>query len=151
MEKDNISKWRYKGSYLTEPWKDAYGFVYIIHLKADPGTFYIGQKSFWSITNPKVSKKRSNELYKGKGAKPKREKKIKESNWRSYNSSSKEVCSLINELGQEAFGFEILDFGKNKSHLSYLEAKYIIETNALFEEGCLNQWLSLKVHKNNIR
>ena len=76
--------WHYEGKVITEitdmP-EGTIGFVYMITNKED-GKFYIGKKSLYSHrTLPPL-----------KGYKRKR-KVIKESNWRHYNSSNKEVAS----------------------------------------------------------
>ena len=67
---------------------DWYGFVYKITNKKTKD-FYYGAKSFCSITNLKISKKKSNEIYSGKGRKPTRLKK-KESDWKRISFIIKE-------------------------------------------------------------
>ena len=75
MEKTD---WLYnKKPFEIKDLEQYWGFVYKITNK-NTYEFYYGSKSFFNRTNGKISKKRSNELYSGKGRKPLREKKIKE-------------------------------------------------------------------------
>lgn len=67
--------WIYKNKPFTGKIDNYWGFVYKITYLTT-GHLYYGCKSFHSRTNAKISKKRSNELYSGKGRKPLREKKI---------------------------------------------------------------------------
>lgn len=142
-----MSKWKFKNKPLETPPVGVFGFVYKISWGKE---YYIGQKSFWSTTNGKVSLKRSQELWSGKGPKPKRERKTKESNWKTYSSSSKIVQALIKEKGEKVFKFEILEFANTKTHLTLLEAKHIICSEALYDENCHNLWISLKVYKTRL-
>lgn len=142
-----MSKWVFNGSPLTEPPQDMWGFVYKVSWTEG---FYIGQKAMWSITNPKISKKRSLELYKGRGKRPTREQKRKESDWRKYNTSSKYIQSLVGEKGEQFFRWEILEFATSKSDLNYKETQQIICTDALKHPLCYNEWVSIKIRKNNI-
>ncbi len=122
-----------------------WGFIYKI-TKLSTGEFYIGSKSFFSRTNGKISKKRSNELYSGKGRKPLREKKIKESDWKTYKSSSKKVQAMIVENPND-FEYKVLELFTNKQEMLLKEAFYIIveilDRNLLL----LNEWVSVKSFK----
>ena len=72
----NEECWQFNYNPICEiPEGDWYGFVYKITNKTTK-EYYYGCKSFYSITNPKISKKKSNEIYSGKGRKPTRLKKI---------------------------------------------------------------------------
>lgn len=141
--------WIYKNKKVESYPKEAFGFIYKITCKTT-GKFYIGSKGFFSITNPKISKKRANELYSGSGRKKKRERKITESNWREYMGSSKLLLADIQLLGKDNFNFEIIDFARNKSELLYLEGFYQYKYKCLTDMNCYNEWISLKVHRKNL-
>lgn len=138
--------WLYKDKPFKIKDLDQYwGFVYkILNLKTQE--FYIGSKSFFNRTNGKISKKRSNELYSGKGRKPTREKKIKESDWKTYKSSSKKVQNMINENPQD-FQYEILTCFKTKAEMLLFEAMIIIEHFFYRDKRILNDWVSIKSFK----
>lgn len=127
-----------------------YGFVYAI---TDIATteVYIGCKAFYSITNPKISKKRSNALYTGVGRKKKREQVIKESNWKSYTSSSNKVNSLIDKYGKSRYQFDILKLCKSKQEMLLNESYMIINKFLTNPKSCLNDWVSVKAFNPCIR
>jgi hypothetical protein len=81
------------------PYTSASGFVYIIRNKLT-GMMYIGKKNF----------RGTGKLNKGK-----------QSNWRSYTGSSKQVNEDIEKLGKENFEFYILECYYNKGSVSYAE------------------------------
>lgn len=143
-----MSKWLYKGKSVMEPPEGVHGFIYKIEWE---GGYYIGAKSFYSNTTIKLSKKKSNELYTGKGRKPTKQKQQKSSNWKVYPSSSIEVKKLVEEKGEAYFKWEIIDFAKNKSELAYKETQYIICNNILYDERCWNGWVTAKIHKKNLK
>lgn len=143
--KMDMSKWIYQGQYLEEPPLDTFGFIYRISFGEK---YYLGCKSFWSTTNGKISKKRSTEIYKGRGKKPGREKVTKESNWRIYNSSSTIVKQLISEHGEDKFRFEILGFYTTKTELLLAEAQEII--NHACDPNLLNGWVKLCIYFKNL-
>jgi hypothetical protein len=137
--------WTFKGKQFKIKDLDPYwGFVYrITNLFTDE--FYIGSKSFFNRTNGKISKKRSNELYSGKGRKPSREKKIKESDWKAYKSSSKKVQKML--LSKDKFKFEILELFTNKQEMLLKEA-FLISAEFLDRNSLvLNEWVSIKSFK----
>jgi len=108
---------------------DYLGFIYKITSKS--GHFYIGRKTFWStITKPPL-----------KGAKRKR-KITKESEWRTYTSSSRELNELIVKQGIENFKFEILHLCTSKSELSYYECYHIVVSGAMTSDLGLNYNIS---------
>ena len=94
------SKWTYGSGSLDEVPEGAYGFVYKVSWS---GGYYIGQKSFYSTQNKRISKKRAEELYSGKGARKKKERIVSESNWRTYNTSSEHVKKLLREKDANCF------------------------------------------------
>jgi hypothetical protein len=154
----NKYKWNFKGKPILEAPKGVYGFTYKVTCEKHPqfgGWVYYGQKSFVSITHPRLSKKGSHEEWVKRGSKPgskpKKKEVIKESKWQEYKTSSKVLNALIEEHGEENFRFEIIDFATNKSWLTYKEMKLIIDQGALFNPECWNLWVSGKVVRTNLK
>ena len=119
---------------INEVPEDCVGFVYKITNKQTK-KFYIGKKSFYSRTSKKV-KGRTNKKW-----------TVKESNWRSYCSSSKELQEDIKSLGIENFEFEILELCKSKRQMSYFETNYqflfkVLETNS-YNKNILGKFFRL--------
>lgn len=103
----NEPHWLYNGvEFESEMITDNLGFVYLItNLKTNKK--YIGKKLFWM---PKYN------VVKGK-----RKKKMVESEWKAYWSSSAPLHRDIEEYGYESYRREILHLCKSKGNLSYLE------------------------------
>lgn len=142
----NNTTWIYKNKpFKIKDLEQYWGFVYKIS-NLITNQFYIGSKSFFNRTNTKISKKRSNELYSGKGRKPLREKKIKESDWKIYKSSSKKVQEMILN-NENNFKFEIIALYKNKAEMLLNEAFLIIKEFILKNNLILNDWISIKSFK----
>lgn len=142
---DNTA-WIYKNNpFKIKDLESYWGFVYKI-TNLSTNEFYIGSKSFFSRTNGKISKKRSNELYSGKGRKPTREKKIRESDWATYKSSSKKVQEMI-LLSNSDFRYEILELIFNKQEMLLKEAMLIIGEFLNRNPLILNEWVSVKSFK----
>jgi len=117
------------------------GFVYQI-LEKDTGKSYIGYKKFWK----KVTKQPL------KGRKNKRHSKV-ESDWRTYNSSSKLLQEKIKD-NPENYTKTILRLCKSVTELkmweTYLISKYYIEGRwtEIFNE-CVN--IRLRIRKEGSR
>lgn len=142
----NNTTWIYKNKpFKIKDLEQYWGFVYKIS-NLITNQFYIGSKSFFNRTNAKISKKRSNELYSGKGRKPLREKKIKESDWKIYKSSSKKVQEMILD-NENNFKFEIISLYKNKAEMLLNEAFLIIKEFIFKNNLILNDWISIKSFK----
>lgn len=88
---------------------DWYGFVYEI-TNLTTGMKYIGRKYF--------------HIYK-KG------KRFKESNWKNYTSSSKEVNQDIEFYGIEHFRFTIVSYHKGRQEVNYAEVEEQVKRNVL--------------------
>ena len=111
--------------------KDYYGFIYLIEEK-DTGKFYIGEKSFISFFTPT-----------GKS-----NKKKKESNWKSYVSSNKELSARIKKCGNlknEKYTFTILSICKDKSIMKYEECKFMIQYNVMVNELAYNSNIKINI------
>ena len=112
--------WLYNGSEFTsEDIKDNYGFCYVI-TNLITNKKYIGKKLFWSKRTlpPLAGKKR-------------KRRKLVESNWKKYQSSSKYLIADIEKLGVDNFKFKILSIHPNKTETNYQELKLLILNNVL--------------------
>ena len=115
-----IPTWKYKEQVITElidmP-ESTLGFVY--EITAANGRKYVGRKILYTVRKRRFGKKESalvtdkrKKLY---------EMVRKESNWRIYTGSNKELNEDI-ENGME-YTKKILHFATSKKQLSYLETK----------------------------
>jgi hypothetical protein len=88
----------------------AFGFIYYIE-NLITGRRYIGRKQIVSVSMKKVE------------GKSRRVKTTKESDWRTYTSSCKELNDDIKKHGKEAFTFVIYDWVYGKGMLTYREVQ----------------------------
>ena len=114
--------WQYEGkgiSDVSEMPLNSYGFVYLI--TTDTGKKYIGRKILFTQTKRKFGKKESQLVRQEDKRKKLWEYVIKESNWKAYTGSNKE----LNEDIKNGIGYtkEILHFATHKKQLNYLETK----------------------------
>jgi len=117
-----MTTWEYRGKPLEEVPEGADGFVYLITFK--DGDFYVGRKNFYSVRRVKV-KGRVN-----------RKKVVKESDWKSYGSSSKIVKERIEE--GEAHSKVILHLCACKACTFYYEVYEQILRDVLCDPKALN-------------
>ena len=113
------------------PISTAYGFTYKI-LYTD-GTYYYGKKAF--VKQVRLKPRKTDRV---------NAKRIvwKESDWKKYSGSSKEA------IGKEIEEKEIFELAVSKRALTYLEAKLLFISNALFDENCLNKNILGKFYDN---
>ena len=103
-----MSHWLYKNKTLEEAPEGYFRFVYLItNLKS--GRKYIGRKYFGTTRRVKVAGKKRRKVIR------------KDSNWKEYTGSSKELNNDIKTLGMLQFRFEILILGRTKGQVNYLE------------------------------
>lgn len=105
------------------------GFVYLI-TNTIKSKMYIGKKSLYSNINKKLTKKEISEQT-GPGRKPTKKLVTKESTWKTYMGSSKELLSDIKENGEDNFYREILQHCYNKKQLTYYEINYQMKYDIL--------------------
>ena len=120
--------WLYKCkeiSDVSEMPENCYGFVY--EISTSEGKKYIGRKVLFSKTKRKFGKREAAQI------EDKRKKLwewvIKESNWKTYTGSNKELNKDI-ENGVLILK-QILHFAYNKKHLNYLETKELFVQEVL--------------------
>ena len=120
-----MNNWYYKGEAMTsveEFPSSTFGFVYrVIH--EPTGKIYIGKKVLQFNRRAKLTKKDLALFEGGKGRKPTFKRVIKESNWKTYYGSHKEILTLIKEGKQDEFKREILTLSPTKKLLTYEETK----------------------------
>jgi len=99
---------------------DYHGFVYLV-TNTTTGRMYIGKKSMWSTFTKKV--------WKVDRSGKKNVKVTKESEWRSYTTSSKHINTEIIE--GEQFTFQILSLHTSKGTLAYNEVDQMVKRDVL--------------------
>jgi len=88
----------------------AFGFVYRI-INMSTGQSYIGKKQFWSRTTKSVKGKKRRQVT------------LKESDWKTYTSSSNQVNPDIAAHSKSMFQFHMLSVHKTKQELDFMETK----------------------------
>ena len=114
---------------------EAFGFIYEIHC-VPLNKKYIGKKQ-------KVSR------VKRKPLKGKTRNRIdyKESDWKTYTGSSKELNEDIARFGKENFNFTILEWCGSKWELGYKEIKQQLMRDVILSEGFYNGILNVRIGK----
>lgn len=120
-----MSHWLYTGKLLLEAPENYFGFVYIITNKTS-GKKYIGRKYFGTTRRVKVAGKKRRKVVR------------KDSNWKEYTGSSKNLNSDILKLGKENFKFQILIMGETKGQVNYLEENIHHRFHVSFNEDYYN-------------
>ena len=94
-----------------------------------------------------IGKKQCKTIFKRKPLKGKRNKRHeeRETDWRTYTSSSRELNEDIITFGKENFKFQILRYCNSKFELSYFEAKLQFEEEVLFREDYYNGIINLRL------
>ena len=124
--------WLYKGKVINsieDMPQGTFGFIYITTHKSS-GVSYIGKKSLYHNVKRKLTKKELAEQT-GRGRKPTTQVVQKESDWKTYYGSTKQIVELIKGGKQEDFTREILQFVFNKKLLTYHECKYLFSYGVL--------------------
>lgn len=112
---------------------DYYGFIYKI-TNLDNGKIYIGRKNFYTKRKRRFGKR---EIAKMEDKRARKwEWVIKESNWKTYNSSSKELKKDIKNGAK--IKKEILHLVKDENKMVYYETKYQF-IHSVLEKGSYNR------------
>ncbi len=128
-----IPTWWYEGKIITDisdmP-ENTYGFIYeVLHKPTDRK--YLGKKVLFFERNVRIGKRETEALKEERKAKgiggrvPAKKKVIKESDWKDYYGSHKDIVQLVKEGKQFEFERKILTFVPNKKLLTYYECKYL--------------------------
>ncbi len=109
---------------------NTFGFVY--EVITPEGKKYVGKKVLYYNRKQKLTKKEL-ALYTGRGRKPTHKTIQKESDWKTYYGSNNHLKRLImeNKVTLKDFKKQILELAFNKKHLTYLEAKWLFQLEAL--------------------
>lgn len=112
-----------------------YGFIYKI-------TCLVNSRSY-------IGKKQCKTIFKRKPLKGKRNKRHeeRETDWKIYTSSSRELNEDIVLYGTGKFTFQILRFCNSKFELSYFEAKLQFEEEVLLRDDYYNGIINLRIGK----
>ena len=120
-----MKKWLYQNkeiSLIEDLPQETFGFIYITtHIPS--GVSYIGKKSLYHNIKRKLTKKELAEQT-GRGRKPTTQVVQKESDWKTYYGSTKQIVTLIKEGKQDEFERHILICAYTKKQLTYYEIKY---------------------------
>lgn len=103
-----------------------------------------------TVTNKKyIGKKQCQSRIKRKPLKGKKRNRIdfKESDWKTYTSSSKELNEEIEKYGKDKFIFKILRTCDSKWALAYYEIKEQIDKEVLFKEEYHNGIINCRIGK----
>jgi hypothetical protein len=73
----------------------------------------------------------------------------KDSGWKDYYGSSKELLLDISRMGRDKFERYVLDFADNKADLSLKEIEYQVKYNVLRVDS-YNGWIGGKVFKRHL-
>lgn len=138
-----IPTWWYEGKIITDisdmP-DNTYGFIYeVLHKPTDRK--YLGKKVLFFERNVRIGKRETEALKEERKAKgiggrvPAKKKVIKESDWKDYYGSHKDIVELIKQGKQFEFERKILTFVPNKKLLTYYECKYLFIKEVLEERN----------------
>lgn len=103
----DLGHWQCSFEFDPEDW---FGFIYRI-IEKSSGREYIGKKQFFNIRRHAVVGKKN------------KKKIIKESNWRTYTSSSTHLNQAIEETGIDNYEFFIESLHKTRGSLFYAEVQ----------------------------
>jgi len=124
--------WLYNGEEIKDisqfP-EGTFGFVYKV-THHPTGKKYIGKKVLYHNQKRKLTKL-DLEVFVGKGRKPTHKVIQKESDWKTYYGSQKDIKQLISEGKQTYFTREILQLVSDKKLLTYFETKYLFINSVL--------------------
>ena len=127
----DLGHWTIKESlYKTE---NPFGFIYIITNNVN-GRRYIGKKQCVSRVKRKPLKGKTRNRI-----------DHKESDWKTYTGSSKELNEDIAKHGKENFTFEILEWCGSKWELGYKEIKKQLEYDVLLNEQFYNGIIHVRI------
>jgi hypothetical protein len=128
------NKWLHSEEFNPQ---DYFGFVYKI-TNLTNSKFYIGKKYFYHTSNVKLGKKELAALPVTRGRKSTTKQVIKESDWKSYWGSSKDLQQDVKELGAGMFECIILKLCKDKKELTYYELHYQCTNECLLSYDSYN-------------
>lgn len=130
-------QWIFHGQPLETAPEEYQGFVYLIE-NHDTKRKYIGKKFFWSTRKVRQKGKTTRKTVK------------KESDWKKYYGSNKELLNDIAD-GKNNVTRTILHLCHTKGECSYLEAKEQFERDVLLTDDYYNTWISAKIAVSHLK
>lgn len=146
-----MKNWLYKDKEVTkvedfnEP--KLFGFIYKI-VNLNTGQYYVGKKFIIHSSKRKIGKKEK-ALIEGKGRRPSFERVKKESDWKTYFSSSEIIKEDIKQNGSDHYKREIIQLAFSKKELSYLEIKLQFQLDVLVDPMSLNDNINGRYFKSD--
>ena len=126
--------WIYKTNEIkdiTQFPENTFGFVYIV-THNPTGKTYVGKKVIYHTRKQKVGKRELQRLQNAVGRRPAYKLVVKESDWKNYFGSQKEIVALAKkDQAGENLEKRILEFVPNKKLLTYYETKHLFINNVL--------------------
>ena len=124
-----------------------FGFIYLIRNNLN-SKYYIGKKFFFKIEKLKALKGRT-KTEKERRLKLKGRKRHvkKETDWKEYWGSSKELLDDVNIHGKENFSRIILNCYKTKWECAYYEVVQQVTNNVLFDKNSYNGIVNCRLCK----
>lgn len=128
---DYENPWEFNGKPFTSEDIDKFvGFVYCIECNKT-NQLYIGRKYFHSIRKVRGKTRRQR----------------KESDWKTYYGSSKELLTLVEEYGKLNFKRVILSLHTTRGDCNYEEVRQQFLYNVLEDDRFLNENINGKWHR----
>ena len=127
----DLGHWKLGENVQYKP--NAFGFIYLIRN-------LVTQKKY-------IGKKQCITTYKRPPLKGKKNKRheLKETDWKSYTSSSAELNADIEKIGKQNFEFIILHFCGSKWELGYREIKEQLNRDVILREDYYNGILNVRI------
>jgi hypothetical protein len=116
-----------------------YGFIYLITNNTN-GKKYIGKKQCLTTLKRRPLKGKKNKRH-----------EEKETDWKEYTSSCRELNEDIKLHGKDNFTFEILKWCESKADLAYSEIKMQIERDVLLRSDYYNGIINCRLRSFTIR
>lgn len=131
----DIGHWKLADSLSYK--ENAFGFIYeIVNHALNPAKRYIGKKQCVSKIRRKPLKGKSRSRL-----------DTKESDWKTYTGSSKELNEDIIKYGKENFTFTILEWCESKFELGYKEIKLQLLHDVILKECYYNGIVNCRLGK----
>ncbi len=131
---ENLGHWVYNGKKEDIP-EDFFGFIYLITNLVN-GKKYIGKKQARTVIKRPPLKGKTNKRH-----------VLKETDWKTYTSSSDQLNHDIIEYGKDKFRFEIVKLCCSKSELAYEELKLQLDHDVLLREDYYNGIINVRLSK----
>ena len=129
--------------------QNVFGFIYKI-TNTLTNQYYVGKKFLHHSVKRKIGKKEK-ALIEGKGRRPDFERMSKESDWKTYFSSSEVIKEDVKQNGSDHYKREIIQFAYSKKELSYLEVYFQFKYDVLRDPLSITDNISGKWFKSDFK